>query len=157
MKKIIIAIIIALTAAISAIARNDQPVFKDVATIPGVTYSYISPSMLATMGNRTINTKSIRISASELSSIESIRINGTTDPVQQAMGIVKKIIKKEKLETLATKSNGATGSSTSVFGRTMKGGKHLSHLLMLESSSSGTINITYLTGKISFNFNDLNF
>lgn len=154
MKKILLAILIALSCTFSSFGAGN-PYFKEVANLPYVTYVYISPAMLATMGDRAINTKSMSISAKELSSAETIRTVRGDETQQKIMDIIKKVIKKEKLETLATKTGVRGTASYTLMGRLQKGGKELSCLLVIERTQQGYLYITYLTGKIKIQGKDL--
>lgn len=153
MKRYLIIIIVSIVTVFMASAKKIA-MFSDFGSKTGVVYTYVSPSMLMSMGDRQIQTRSIKISAKDLTSLETVRT--TTKMAEDLMTRVKEVVNKEKLETLAT-TRTKTGSTISVFGKTVKKGKQVEKLIMVEQSSQGVINVTYLTGRISFMFNDLNF
>ena len=49
MKKWIITVILAIATALSSLAK-EKAYFKEISTLPAVNYTYISPSMLSSMG-----------------------------------------------------------------------------------------------------------
>lgn len=153
MKRYLIIIIFSIVTVFMASAKKIA-MFSDFGSKEGVVYTYVSPSMLMSMGDRQIQTRSIQISAKELTSLETVRTPASM--AEDLMTRVKEVVNKEKLETLAT-TRTKTGSTISVFGKTAKKGKQVEKLVMVEQSSQGTINVTYLTGRISFMFNDLYF
>ena len=76
MKKWIITVILAIATALSSLAK-EKAYFKEISTLPAVNYTYISPSMLSSMGDRSINTKAFSISATQLLHIESLKGGST--------------------------------------------------------------------------------
>lgn len=153
MKRHLIIILILIATALCATAKKGAQ-FSDFASSPNnVTYTYVSPSMLATMGEYNIQTRTINISTKELSSIETV--SGLSTIAEDLIKRVKQIINKEKLETLATRRP-RSGATVSIFGKTAKGGKQLEKLIMVEQTHVN-IKVTYLTGRISFTFNNLDF
>lgn len=152
MKRHLIIILILIATALCATAKKGAQ-FSDFASQNGTTYTYVSPSMLATMGEYSIQTRTINISTKELSSIETI--SGLSTIAEDLIKRVKQIINKEKLETLATRRP-RSGATVSIFGKTAKGGKQLEKLIMVEQTHIN-IKVTYLTGRISFTFNNLDF
>ena len=75
MKKWIITVILAIATALSSLAK-EKAYFKEISTLPAVNYTYISPSMLSSMGDRSINTKAFSISATQLHSVEIVQTFG---------------------------------------------------------------------------------
>lgn len=131
MKKWIITVILAIATALSSLAK-EKAYFKEISTLPAVNYTYISPSMLSSMGDRSINTKAFSISATQLHSVEIVQTFGAEQSAQKALETVKKVIKKEKLQTLATKS-APDGSTMTIMGKPGKEKNTVTQLLHIES------------------------
>ncbi len=155
MKKWIITVLLAIATALSSLAK-EKAYFKEISTLPAVNYTYISPSMLSSMGDRSINTKAFSISATQLHSVEIVQTFGAEQSAQKALETVKKVIKKEKLQTLATKS-APDGSTMTIMGKPGKEKNTVTQLLHIESLKGGSTAVTYITGNITLNYSDFNY
>lgn len=146
-------IIIAVSTALCAIAKDkDKMYFNELSSSPNVSYTYLSPDMLATMGDRTIE---FSLTASQLNSMETVKIYDSDKLAKEALKTVKKLIKKEKLKTLAT-STKSGNVYTTVMGRQGKDKKTVTHLLHIQAVGNRLTTITYITGDITLNFSSFN-
>lgn len=146
-------IIIAVSTALCAIAKDkDKMYFNELSSSPNVSYTYLSPDMLATMGDRTIE---FSLTASQLNSMETVKIYDSDKLAKEALKTVKKLIKKEKLKTLAT-STKSGNVYTTVMGRQGKDKKTVTQLLHIHAVGDRLTTITYITGDITLNFSSFN-
>lgn len=148
MKRILTLISAILLTVSAALAEDNNALFKELASHSDITYTYFSPAMLQAFGTREIRTKNFRISAADLTSVETVKTLGEGKANKAVMNLVKKIIKKEKLEVLATKTSSMGGYYT-ILGRPQKKGKELSQLLCIDMPVSEFLTVTYMRGNIS--------
>ncbi len=153
MKKTLI-IFTFIIACIISVQAKTTTWFNEFAGQPGASYTYISPSMMMSMEESEIWARTIKASSKDLKSLEILTV--LNDSEEEVMKQVKKLINKQKLETLVTRQKN-NGSSSAIFGKKGKGKKHLEKLLIIEQKVGGKIEITYIVGHISLSYNPLSF
>ena len=148
MKRLIITIALFVSFALNSLGE-EKTYFKEFSQTPSVGYTYVSPEMLAAMGECTINSKNMSFSTSNVKSLEKIEVFADDNVKRQVMKVANKIIKKEKLTTLASESRTDMHSVT-IMGRMDQKKKTVSCLLHIETTHLG-VNITYIKGDIPLN------
>ena len=146
--KPILTLLCALLMTVATAFADDNALFKELASHNDIQYTYFSPAMLQAFGARQIRTKNFSISASDLTSVETVKTMGDGKANKAVMNQVKKIIKNEKLEVLATKTS-QLGSYYTILGRPQKKGRQLSQLLCIDFSAAEFLTVTYLRGNIT--------
>ena len=151
MKKIAIALLIAVGAAFSAFAADPAPDFQDFARKQGAVYSYISPEMFSSMPALDSPVSDYGWFGPAMMSVESVMVAADSDLSASLLKAADKVIKRDGLVMMATKSNGS-GSSYTIYGKRIGATNAMSDLLFIETiSSSGQsyVKIVSLKGEIN--------
>lgn len=141
----IITISLMTLIASSTYAANPKKYFEGLSADADFNYTYVSPYMLNAMGGQVIDSGGLRISASDITSIETVStfISGTST---EFWDIIKKIRKDNSLETLTTKKEGYYRYD--VLGKLSDNGKVLTHLLVITQNGGNNVSVVYVVGKI---------
>ena len=143
--KIFFATVLTILMSATAYSANPKKYFDSLSTKSDFNYTYVSPYMLKAMGNQTIDGGGLRISASDISSIETIStsFSGTNDDLWEA---IRKVKKDNGLETLSTKKEGYYRYD--VLGKLSDNGRILTQMLVITQNTGNNVSVVYIVGKI---------
>lgn len=129
----------------TAFAANPKKYFDSLSSESEFNYTYVSPYMLKAMGGQIIDGGGLSISASDISSIETVSTfsSGTSDALWDA---IKKVKKDNDLETLSTKKEGFYRYD--VLGKLSDNGRILTNLLVITQNTGANVSVVYIVGKI---------
>ncbi|MDE6444406.1 MAG: DUF4252 domain-containing protein [Muribaculaceae bacterium] len=144
MYRLLSAIIIFLAGISAASAASPTLHFSPVSTREGFDYTYVSPSMLAMMGDKVVNSD-LNIKASDINSIETVYTpeNGTDT---ELWNIIRSLKSRMKLETLTTNKQG--DYRYDVLGRLSGDRKYITNLMVITQNTGANVTVVYIEGKI---------
>lgn len=147
MKTLLKIIVISLMTLICAptYAANPKKYFEGLSANTDFNYTYVSPYMLKAMGSQVIDSGGLRISASDISAIETVSTYNSGTKTE-FWDIIKKIRKDNNLETLTTKKEGYYRYD--VLAKLSDNGKVLTHLLVITQNGGNNVSVVYVVGKI---------
>lgn len=144
-----IIIISAMTlCALSAHAEDSKKYFSGVANKPDFDYTYVSPVMLKSMGDRFLNEADaggMQLRSTNISSIETIS-TPTRGEDEDLWKIIRQLKKDKKLENLSTKKKDSYRYD--MLARISGDGRYITHLMIITQNGSENVNVVYIEGKI---------
>lgn len=144
LRTILIAVLVILSA--SAYAASPKKYFDGLSSNFEFDYTYVSPSMLKAMGGKIIDGGGLKLSSSDIHSIETLSTYSAGSS-SDLWDIIKKLKKENDLETLSTKKQGYYRYD--VLGKLTNNGKTLTNMLVITQNGGENVSVVYIVGKIS--------
>jgi len=124
---------------------HKESLFMEATHLPALEHTYMSGDMIKSMGSVSFNSKKLRVDCKDLKSYDIIETSYAKSR-EELWKVMKKVIKKEKLDRLA--GTRTVRTRTSILGKLNKKGDTFSKLMLVEQGPGQRLYILYLTGKI---------
>lgn len=143
--KVIMTVLTVATMWTASCMAHKESLFMEATALPALEHTYMSGDMIKSMGAVSFNSKKLRVDCKDLKSYDIIETSHATSR-DELWKVMKKVIKKEKLDRLA--GTRTVRTRTSILGKLNKKGDTFSKLMLVEQGPGHRLYILYLTGKI---------
>lgn len=126
-------------------SAHKESLFMEATSLPNLEHTFMSGDMLKSMGSLNFVSSRLKLDCKDLKSYDIIETSYSKSR-EELWKVMKKVIKKEKLDRLA--GTRTVNSRTTILGKLNGKGDTFSKLMLVEQGPGQRLYILYLTGKI---------